>query len=84
MRHLLSLAAATLAGFATLPQAEAGEVDRRARPGPAVTALPPEIPYRDPRPRFRAPPPVERFVVRAYLPRPTNRPMFNEPPQPLR
>ena len=84
MRHLLPLAAATLAGFATLPQAVAGDADRRARSRPAVTALPPEMPYRDPRPRFRAPQPVEKFVVRAYLPRPTNQPMFNEPPQPLR
>jgi hypothetical protein len=84
MRRLLPLAAATLAGVATLPQTEAGEADRRAAHHPAVTALPPEMPYRDPRPRFRAPPPVERFAVRAYLPRPTNQPMFNEPPQPLR
>ena len=84
MRHLLPLAAATFASFATLPQAEAGESARRAASRAAVTALPPEMPYRDPRPRFRAPPPVERFAVRAYLPRPTNQPMFNEPPQPLR
>jgi hypothetical protein len=42
------------------------------------------MPYRDPRPRFRASLSVERFAVRAYVPRPTNQPMFNEPPQPLR
>ncbi|MGE7154781.1 hypothetical protein ACQKJ1_13665 [Methylorubrum rhodesianum] len=83
MRHLLPLAAATLAGFAAISQAEASEARRRTAPHSAVTALPPEMPYRDPRPRFRAPP-VERFAVRAYVPRPTNQPMFNEPPQPLR
>ncbi|MER2250716.1 hypothetical protein ABS772_12420 [Methylorubrum podarium] len=85
MRHLLPLAALGLAGFATAPAyAEAGGHIRRAAPRPAVSILPPEMPYRDPRPRFRARPPVERFAVRGYLPRPTNQPMFNEPPQPLR
>lgn len=85
MRRLLSLALAALAGFSAAGlQAQAGERDRRLSPRPAVTALPPEMPYRDPRPRFRAPPPVARFAVRAYVPRPTNQPMFNEPPQPLR
>ncbi|BAU93961.1 hypothetical protein MPPM_5356 [Methylorubrum populi] len=84
MRHLLPLAAAALTGFVSLPQAEAGDADRRFVPRSAVRALPPEIPYRDPRPRFRARPPVDRFAVQAYVPRPTNQPMFNEPPQPLR
>lgn len=85
MRGLLSLALATLTGFAAAgSQAQAGEYGRRPVARHAVTALPPEMPYRDPSPRFRAPPPVARFAVRAYVPRPTNQPMFNEPPQPLR
>ncbi|MBB2961210.1 hypothetical protein [Methylobacterium sp. R2-1] len=84
MRHLLPLCALSLAGFAAAPASvEAGQFHRRAAPNPAITTLPPGMPYRDPRPRFRAPP-VERFAVRAYVPRPTNQPMFNEPPQPLR
>ncbi|GEL39868.1 hypothetical protein MEX01_04590 [Methylorubrum extorquens] len=85
MRHLLPLVAISLAGFsAALAYAQAGEHHRRSTLSPAVTALPPEMPYRDPRPRFRASPSVERFAIRAYVPRPTNQPMFNEPPQPLR
>ncbi|MEH3117000.1 MAG: hypothetical protein PGN25_05145 [Methylorubrum populi] len=76
MRRPLSLAVASLAGFAALvPAAEAGDRARRyAEP------LPPEV--RDPRPRLR--PPVAAYAVRAYVPRPTYQPMFNEPPQPLR
>lgn len=84
MRQLLPLTVAALAGFAAISQADAGSHGRRFAPRPAVTALPPEMPYRDARPRFRAPPPVARFAVRAYVPRPTYQPMFNEPPQPLR
>lgn len=85
MRHVLPLVAVGIAGFsAALACAQAGEHHRRAALSSAVTALPPEMPYRDPRPRFRASLPVERFAVRAYVPRPTNQPMFNEPPQPLR
>lgn len=85
MRRLLPFALATLVGFSTAgSQAQEGNQGRRSISRPAVTALPPEMPYRDPRPRFRASPPVERFAVRAYVPRPTNQPMFNEPPQPLR
>ncbi|KAB7782585.1 hypothetical protein [Methylorubrum populi] len=84
MRRLLSFALAALNGLAAASsQAHAGEYGRRLVARPAVTALPPEMPYRDPHPRFRAPP-VARFAVRAYVPRPTNQPMFNEPPQPLR
>ena len=82
MRRLLPFALATLVGFSTAgSQAQEGYQRRRSISRPAVTALPPEMPYRDPRPRFRASPPVERFAVRAYVPRPTNQPMFNEPPQ---
>lgn len=85
MRRLLPFALATLVGFSTAgSQAQEGNQRRRSISRPAVTALPPEMPYRDPRPRFRASPPVERFAVRAYVPRPTNQPMFNEPPQLLR
>ena len=85
MLNLLLLTAATLVGFsAAMTHAQAESRNRHLRTRPAVTALPPEMPYRDPRPRFRASPPVERFAVRAYVPRPTNQPMFNEPPQPLR
>ncbi|MGN7125895.1 hypothetical protein [Methylorubrum thiocyanatum] len=83
MRRLLSFALAALTGLAAA-SSQAGEYGRRPVARHAVTALPPEMPYRDPRPRFRAPPPVARFAVRAYVPRPTNQPMFNEPPQPLR
>ncbi len=85
MRHLLPFALAILVGFcAAGSQAQEKEQGSHSVSRPAVTALPPEMPYRDPRPRFRGPPPVERFTVRAYVPRPTNQPMFNEPPQPLR
>ncbi|ACB83472.1 hypothetical protein Mpop_5380 [Methylorubrum populi BJ001] len=82
MRRLLSFALAALTGLAAA-SSQAGEYGRRPVARPAVTALPPEMPYRDPHPRFRAPP-LARFAVRAYVPRPTNQPMFNEPPQPLR
>ncbi|KQQ23866.1 hypothetical protein ASF53_06040 [Methylobacterium sp. Leaf123] len=82
MRHLLPLVAVGLA--ITPAYAEADEHHRRLAPRPTVTTLPPDMPYRDPRPRFRAAPPGERFAVRAYVPRSTNQPMFNEPPQPLR
>ncbi|TFZ58689.1 hypothetical protein E4V01_11030 [Methylorubrum sp. Q1] len=85
MRHLLPLTAATLAGLSiAMTDAQAESRGGAFRRRPAVTALPPDMPYRDPRPRFRASGPVERFAVRAYVPRPTNQPMFNEPPQPLR
>lgn len=56
-------------------------------------ALPPDVPYRDPRPRFRlpppgpvfrAPPPVVGYTSQGYQPRATNQPIYNEPPQPLR
>ena len=58
MRQLLLLAAATLAGFsAAVPQAQAESRGWHLRPRPTVTTLPPDMPYRDPRPRF---PPVER------------------------
>lgn len=54
--------------------------------------LPPDVPYRDPRPRFRLPPPapvlrappVVSYTVQGYQPRATNQPIYNEPPQPLR
>lgn len=82
MRRLLSFALVALTGLAAA-SSQAGEYGRRPVARPAVTALPPEMSYRDPHPRFRAPP-VARFAVRAYVPRPTNQPMFNEPPQPLR
>ena len=85
MRHLLLLTAATLAAFsAAMTHAQAESRSWHVRTRPAVTALPPEMPYRDPRPRFRASPPVERFAVRAYVPRPTYQPMFNAPPERLR
>lgn len=80
MRHQLARSAAILAGL-TVPLASAaadGDVGRLAR-----RPLPPEIADRDPAPRFR----FERrstFAVRAYLPRPTNQPIYNAPPQPLR
>lgn len=59
----------------------------------AAQPLPPEVPYRDPRPRFhlpppgpvvRAAPPVVRYTVQGYQPRPTNQPLYNEPPQAIR
>lgn len=85
MRRLLSLALATLAGFSALgSQAEAWDQGRGPGSRPAAATLPPDIVYRDPRPRFRVSPPLARYAVRAYVPRPTNQPMFNEPPQPLR
>ncbi|HJE24164.1 MAG TPA: hypothetical protein K8W01_10950 [Methylorubrum populi] len=82
MRHLLSILAATVVGLSASVAAAEGAHRRLARQ-PLAQDLPPDIPYRDPRPRFRAPP-VASFPVRAYLPRPTYLPMFNEPPQPLR
>lgn len=77
MRHTLPILAAIVGLFA----------------GAAVAQpLPPDVPYRDPRPRFRLPPPgpafqvppVVRYTVEGYQPRPTNQPIYNEPPQPLR
>lgn len=81
MRHLLPILAALVAGLSASAAAEGAP--RRLARQPLAQDLPLDIPYRDPRPRFRAPP-VASFPVRAYLPRPTDLPMFNEPPQPLR
>lgn len=86
MGRALPLAAAVLAAVvACAAPAVAEGLPRRLAHRPMAEALPPDIPYRDPRPRFRAPrPAAATFVVPAYIPRPTNQPMFNEPPQPLR
>ncbi len=78
MRHRLPILAVALTA---IPAAAAQAQDDGRRPRARV--LPPEIVYRDARPRFQAPP-VAAYAVRAYVPRPTYQPMFNEPPQPLR
>lgn len=95
MRPILSIVAALAAsacGFACC-SAAAQEIGRRPAHRPVAEMLPPEVPYRDPRPRFRlpppgpgfrAPPPVIRYTVQGYHPRATNQPIYNEPPQPLR
>lgn len=94
MRPMLSIVAALAASACGLAchAAAAQEVGRRLAHRPVAEALPPEVPYRDPRPRFRvppgpvfrAPPPAIRYTVQGYQPRATNQPIYNEPPQPLR
>lgn len=93
MRHILPILAALLGTAGTSAVAPAAAQDYGRHPGPAAGALPPEVRYRDPRPRFRLPPPGpalhapapgSTFVVQGYQPRPTYQPMYNEPPQPLR
>lgn len=78
MRHTLPILAAVAGLFA---------------PSALAQPLPPEVPYRDPRPRFRLPPPgpvvrasppTVSYTVQGYQPRPTNQPLYNEPPQALR
>lgn len=81
MRHTLPILAALAAVVGPFAQSAAAQ------------PLPPEVPYRDPRPRFRLPPhgpvvraapPVVSYTVQGYQPRATNQPIYNEPPQPLR
>ena len=90
MRSTLPLLAALLALGTTAAQAQDG-YPRRLAHRPLAAGLPPETPYVDPRPRFRPLPPGPRMgapvavsVAPGYQPRPTNHPIYNEPPQPLR
>ncbi|WP_232628983.1 hypothetical protein [Methylobacterium sp. Leaf118] len=93
MRHLLPILTALLGTAGAFAVAPACAQGYGRPPGPVAGGLPPDVPYRDPRPRFRlplpgpalhAPAPSATFLVEGYQPRPTYQPMYNEPPQPLR